>query len=105
MNLNIGIFLDRGFQSKVKFDPSKKKKKKKNSELFRQTMVTCAENEPICGAEKHVAASDIKASPPRLPPLELDPVGDSGSGIPQWRLKEEEDEEVESAGLGRRKAG
>lgn len=50
---------------------------------------------------KHVAASDNKASPPRLPPLELDPVGDSGSGIPQWRLKEEEED---SAGLGRRNA-
>lgn len=71
----------------------------------KKTIVTCAEKEPICGAEKQVAASDIKASPPRLPPLELDPVGDSGSGIPQWRLNEEEHEEVESAGLGRRKAG
>lgn len=50
---------------------------------------------------KRVAASDINASPPRLPALELDPVGDSGSGIPQSRLKEEE----ESAGLGRRNAG
>lgn len=53
---------------------------------------------------KYDAASDINASPPRLPPLELDPVGDSGSRIPQWRLKEEEEEE-ESAGLGRRNAG
>lgn len=62
---------------------------------------TCAENEPICDTEKRTAASDITAPPPRLPPLELDPVGESDSRIPQWRLVEEEDE-VEAAGLGRR---
>lgn len=105
MKLKKRHFLDCGFRPKVKFEPSKHKNLHDAFGLFRQTIVTCAEKEPICGAEKHVAASDIKASPPWLPPLELDPVGDSGSGIPQWRLKEEEHEEVESAGLGRRKAG
>lgn len=66
---------------------------------------TCAENEPICDTEKRATASDITAPPPRLPPLELDPVGESGSLILQWRPVEEEEEEVEAAGLGRRKAG
>lgn len=67
---------------------------------------TCAEKDPICDTEKRAVASDITAPPPRLPPLELDPVGESGSWIPQWRpVEEEEEEEVEAAGLGRRKAG
>ena len=56
--------------------------------------------------EKRTEASDTTAPPPTLPPLELEPVGDSGSGTPQRRLyEEEEEEEEEEDGLGRRKAG
>lgn len=35
-----------------------------------------------------------------LPPLELDPVGESGCGTLEWRLKEEEEDE--EVGLGRK---
>ncbi len=72
-----------------------------NEGLKRQIkFFTCAENE----SEKCTEASDTTAPPPTLPPLELDPVGESGPGAPQRRLQEEGEEE-EEAGLERRKAG
>lgn len=47
---------------------------------------TCAENESVCDTEKHTEVPDTTALPPTLPPLELDPVGESGSAAPQRGL-------------------
>lgn len=62
---------------------------------IKKKFFTCAENEFLCDSENCIEASDTSV----LPLLELDPVGESGSGPPPWKLEEEE------AGLGRRKAG
>lgn len=62
--------------------------------------LTCAENES--DTEKHSDASDTKAL---LPPLELHPVGESGSAARHRRLygeEEEDEEEEEEAGLWRK---
>lgn len=49
----------------------------------RPEIFTCTENESLFDTENRRDASDTAALPPVLPPLELDPVGESGSGAPQ----------------------